>query len=199
MKQCRTRKSQLSSGKWGRWPRVNGFSTTLTSFGRGAAESDGANPGGSRQSKCIRRDGQSRVPSNRNERRFTFPRALFSPDEERPADGWRAEVRPEDVAQAAHAPLSDEEHFADESRAAAQAEDVVLAAHELQSPDEEQAVPLSGQLPYSRVSGSLRCSRPLCSHSCGLPLPYSPQLCSRSHGLQLRCWQPPCSHSCGLL
>ncbi len=188
-------KAQTLVGKMRRWQRVNGCSTTST---RGAVESDGANPGGSRQSNGVRRGGRSRVPSNRNKRRFTFPQALFSPDEERPAGGRRAEVQPGAVARAAHAPLSDEEHFADETPAAAQAADVVLAVHELQSPDEGQAVPLSGQRPYSRLSGSLRCSRPLYSHSCGLPRPCSAQLCSHLPGLQPHCSPPLCSHSCEL-
>src|SRR5450631_3616626 len=135
-------------------------------------------------------------PSNRNERRFSFPQALFSPDEERSAGGRRA---PGAEAQAAHAPLSDEEHFADETRASAQAGDVVLAVHELQSPAEEQAAPLSGQRPYSRLSGSLRCSRPLYSHSCELPQPYSARLCSHLRELQPRCSPPLYSHSCELL
>ena len=143
-------KAQTLVGKMRRWQRVNGCSTTST---RGAVESDGANPGGSRQSNGVRRGGRSRVPSNRNKRRFTFPQALFSPDEER---------------------------FADETRA------------------EGQAVPLSGQRPYSRLSGSLRCSRPLYSHSCGLPRPCSAQLCSHLPGLQPHCSPPLCSHSCEL-
>ena len=129
-------------------------------------------PRGSRQSNRVRRGGRPCVPSNRNERRFTFPQAFFSPDEER---------------------------FADETRAAAQAGDVVLAVHELQSRAEEQALPPFGQRPYSRLSESLRCSRPLYFHSCELPRPYSAQLCSHLRGLQPRCLPPLCSHSCGLL
>ena len=111
-------------------------------------------PRGSRQSNRVRRGGRPCVPSNRNERRFTFPQAFFSPDEER---------------------------FADETRA------------------EEQALPPFGQRPYSRLSESLRCSRPLYFHSCELPRPYSAQLCSHLRGLQPRCSPPLCSHSCGLL